>query len=144
MLTVSKSTAPQSPRHQSRKSTDIDIRIGQLIRERRRALSMTQDDLAKSLGIAQHQLQKYETGENRISASRLVELARTLEVAITWFYQWTDAHVSSATMALGDADESALIETFRDLTPAGRAQLVGIAAVLRGEKTKPSRRNKRT
>ena len=140
---VSKSPNSRSPGHQARKPTDIDIRIGQLIRERRLELSMTQDDLASLLHIAQHQLQKYEMGDNRISASRLVECARALQVPITWFYKWTDPN-GAAVEARGDDAESVLIEAFRDLSPAGRAQLVGIAEVLRGERTKLQRRSKRS
>jgi transcriptional regulator with XRE-family HTH domain len=140
----SKGTELETPRNQARKATDVDVRIGQLIRERRLELSMTQDELAKSLRIAQTQLQKYEAGGNRISASRLVDLARVLQVAITWFYQWTDPHTANSTTAVRHADEATLIETFRDLTPAGRAQLVSIAEVLRGKTSKPSRRSKRT
>ncbi len=140
----SKSVVPQSPSQQARKPTDIDIRIGQLIRERRQELSMSQDELSKALQIAQHQLQKYETGENRISASRLVELARVLRVAITWFYQWTEPHLADTPPTRGSLDETTLIETFRDLTPAGRAQLVSIAEVLRGQKPKALRRRKHT
>jgi transcriptional regulator with XRE-family HTH domain len=141
---VSKSTKPPARRLPSRTPTEIDGRIGQLIRERRLELSLTQDDLAKLLHIAQNQLQKYEAGDNRISASRLVECARALKVPITWFYQWTDPHDVTGGTTVGRADETALIEAFRDLTPAGRAQLVSIAEVLRGEKGKVPGRNKRT
>ena len=141
---MSKSTKTQGSRQQARKPTEIDIRIGQLIRERRLELSLTQDDLAKLLSVAQHQLQKYETGENRIAASRLVECARALKVPITWFYQWTGPDADRAASASGNADESTLIEAFRDLSPAGRSQLVSIAEVLRGERSKSQRRHKRT
>ena len=118
----------------ARRPTDLDARIGRLIRERRRLLGLTQEALARTLGITQHQLQKYETGGNRIAASRLVDCAMALEVPIAWFYQST---VIAAEGVLLDAkvpdDERSLLEVFRELPPAVRVQLVGVARVLRGK-----------
>lgn len=56
----------------------LDVAIGQRIRERRRALGQSQQDLAESLGVSFQQVQKYERGANRISFSRLVEIAGAL------------------------------------------------------------------
>jgi transcriptional regulator with XRE-family HTH domain len=53
-------------------------------------LAMSQRDLADALDIAQQQLQKYETGQNRISASRLYEAARILKAPVAWFYEGLD------------------------------------------------------
>jgi transcriptional regulator with XRE-family HTH domain len=59
----------------------IDIRAGELIRARRRTLGLSQSALADTLGVSFQQVQKYERGANRISASRLVHIARALDVA---------------------------------------------------------------
>ena len=56
----------------------IDVHVGLRIRTIRRERNMTQDDLARSLGITFQQIQKYERGSNRVSASMLVKAARML------------------------------------------------------------------
>lgn len=60
----------------------IDIAIGARIRLRRRGLGMTQEVLAQHLGLTFQQVQKYEAGVNRISASKLYQIARRLHVGI--------------------------------------------------------------
>jgi transcriptional regulator with XRE-family HTH domain len=69
-----------------RKATPIDGAIGEQIRKRRRMLGMTQVQLAQLIGIASQQIQKYEIGENRLSVSRLVEIATALQVPVGWFF----------------------------------------------------------
>ncbi|WP_293366472.1 helix-turn-helix transcriptional regulator [Phenylobacterium sp.] len=56
----------------------LDVAIGQRIRERRRSLSLSQSGLAEAVGVTFQQIQKYERGANRISFSRLVEIAGAL------------------------------------------------------------------
>ena len=60
----------------------IDIAVGRRIRERRLQLGMGQDELGAALGRCFQQIQKYETGANRISASMLVRAARTLNTTV--------------------------------------------------------------
>jgi transcriptional regulator with XRE-family HTH domain len=64
----------------------IDLHIGQRVRHRRWLLGMTQQDLAQGIGVRFQQIQKYESGANRISASRLFDLARALDVPVAFFY----------------------------------------------------------
>jgi transcriptional regulator with XRE-family HTH domain len=73
-------------REEPRKATPIDEAIGQQIRKRRRMLGMTQVQLARKVGIAPQQIQKYEIGENRLSVSRLVDIATALRVPVGWFF----------------------------------------------------------
>ncbi len=65
---------------------DIDLHIGKRLRRRRRLLGLTQQQVAEVVGIRFQQIQKYECGANRISAARLWELADTLNVPISYFY----------------------------------------------------------
>jgi transcriptional regulator with XRE-family HTH domain len=65
---------------------DIDRRVGARLRERRLLLGMSQQQLARALGITFQQVQKYENGANRISASRLWDISRRLDVPIEWFF----------------------------------------------------------
>jgi len=66
---------------------DIDTFVGGRIRERRIMLGMTQHQLADRLGITYQQAHKYERGLNRISAGRLYQLARVLDVEVGYFYE---------------------------------------------------------
>ena len=65
----------------------VDVQVGQKVRQRRSSLGLTQEELAASVGITYQQLQKYERGSNRISASRLYELSWVLMVPISYFFQ---------------------------------------------------------
>jgi len=64
-----------------------DVTAGRLIRERRRFLGMTQTDLAVACGIRFQQIQKYETAQNRVSVSRISDIAEILEVKPSYFFQ---------------------------------------------------------
>lgn len=64
----------------------IDIRVGQLIRVRRQLAGLTQDELGKAAGCRFQQIQKYETGANRVSASRLKAIADALNVRPSFFF----------------------------------------------------------
>lgn len=64
----------------------IDQFVGRQIRYRRWQLDMSQADLAMKIGVTLQQVQKYETGTNRVSASRLWEAAHALNVPITYFF----------------------------------------------------------
>ena len=120
------------PKLTARQPTELDRKIGALIRERRLSLAMRQEDLARVLGITPHQLKKYEVGENRIAASRLVECARALGVPVVWFYN-SGAIGKRQIMhaeARMTADENELIRIYRSLSMEGRVQLVAIAKVM--------------
>lgn len=65
----------------------VSDHIGGRIRQRRTELGLTQEQLAQSLGISYQQVQKYETAANRISASRLYELAREFGVGVSYFFE---------------------------------------------------------
>ena len=68
-------------------TNDIDLHVGKRLRRRRRLLGLTQQQLAESVGIRFQQIQKYECGANRVSASRLFDLAESLDVPVQYFYE---------------------------------------------------------
>jgi transcriptional regulator with XRE-family HTH domain len=80
----------------------IDIRVGQLIRLRRQSLGMTQHDLGQQAGCKFQQIQKYETGANRVSASRLKAIADALNVRPSFFFE-ENISESAADKSLLDA-----------------------------------------
>lgn len=63
-----------------------DIHVGSRIRLRRILLKMSQERLGHALGLTFQQVQKYERGTNRVGASRLFDIARILEVPISYFF----------------------------------------------------------
>ncbi len=65
----------------------IDVLVGRRARERRTLEGMSQSAVAERLGLSFQQLQKYERGYNRFSASRLYELAQLLGVPVSYFYE---------------------------------------------------------
>ena len=65
----------------------IDKHVGSRVRMRRMMLSMSQTTLGDELGLTFQQVQKYEKGTNRISASRLQHSAHILQVPVTFFFE---------------------------------------------------------
>ncbi len=65
----------------------VDRHVGSRIRLRRQLLNLSQEKLGEELGVTFQQVQKYERGTNRISASRLYELGRILDVQVSYFYE---------------------------------------------------------
>lgn len=65
----------------------VDIHVGGRVRLRRSILGMSQEKLGEELGVTFQQVQKYERGSNRIGASRLFDIARVLDVSISFFYE---------------------------------------------------------
>ncbi|WP_374470917.1 helix-turn-helix domain-containing protein [Phenylobacterium sp.] len=65
----------------------VDRHVGLRIRMRRKELGMSQDRLADALGITFQQIQKYERGANRVSASKLWETAHALQAPINYFFE---------------------------------------------------------
>src|SRR4028119_993964 len=64
----------------------IDVHVGGRVRLRRTVVGWSQERLGEALGLAFQQVQKYERGVNRIGASRLFDLARVLDVPISFFF----------------------------------------------------------
>ncbi len=88
----------------------VDAHVGKRIRHRRWMVGMTQQQLADKVGIKFQQIQKYETGMNRVSASRLWDIADALGVTIGFFFEGIDDSRETAAAAAGDfmADKEAL------------------------------------
>lgn len=80
-----------------RRVSPMDERIGLSIKARRLELNLSQTDLGKRCGITFQQVQKYEQGINRVSASRLQTIAKVLDVDITYFYD-TEGVVGNGTL----------------------------------------------
>ena len=127
-----------------KKPNPIDIHVGSRIRLRRTMLGMSQEKLGESLGITFQQIQKYEKGTNRVSASRLQNVADALHVPV-WYFFPDNGHAAQA--AATSDDEIALFlksNEGRDLnvafalikSPDVRRRIVGLVKSLAREAEK--------
>ena len=73
----------------------VDVHVGKRVRHRRWLIGMTQQQLAEQVGIKFQQIQKYETGANRVSASRLWDIAEALDVPVSFFFEGLEENEKS-------------------------------------------------
>ena len=76
------------------RSHPVDRLVGQRVRLARLAKGMSQSGLGDAVGVTFQQIQKYEKGANRVSASKLSECAAVLDVAIAYFFEGGDKHAT--------------------------------------------------
>jgi transcriptional regulator with XRE-family HTH domain len=84
--TKTKLAAPHTLSRRGEGPNPIDVHVGARLRLRRTLLGLSQEKLGEAVGITFQQLQKYERGSNRISASRLFNLSQVLEVPVSFFF----------------------------------------------------------
>lgn len=86
------------------RADDKDLALGNKLRHLRKNQKLTLHDLAKLFGISAQQVQKYETGEDRLSAVRLLELCKTFNYGL---HHFSDGYADGATGMLGVAEDNA-------------------------------------
>lgn len=74
----------------------VDRHVGRRVAEKRRSLGYIQTDLAKAVGLTFQQIQKYENGSNRISASKLWDIAAFLNVPVSYFFNGLEGEAAAA------------------------------------------------
>lgn len=77
-------------------TNDIDRHLGKRLRQRRRTLGLTQQQIAEAVGVRFQQIQKYECGANRISAARMWLLAKALEAPVGSFFDGLDENADAS------------------------------------------------
>ncbi len=90
----------------------VDVHVGQRLRVRRSLLGLSQEKLAESIGLTFQQIQKYERGMNRISAGRLYQFSKILDVPIAYFYDQLSSAAkvySSASYGMADNDQESFV-----------------------------------
>src|SRR6056297_1907953 len=97
----------------------VDVHVGKRIRHRRWLVGMTQQQLAERVGIKFQQIQKYETGANRVSASRLWDIADALGVQVSFFFEGLEEEQSGEVAGgavpadlLGDKEALDLVRSY--------------------------------
>lgn len=117
----------------------VDVHVGKRVRHRRWMVGMTQQQLGEIVGIKFQQIQKYETGMNRVSASRLWDIAAALDVPVSFFFEGLSGEAGAelgqaAAEARGDllADKEALelVRSYYAIPEAQRRRLFDLARVL--------------
>jgi transcriptional regulator with XRE-family HTH domain len=121
----------------------VDIHVGSRVRMRRKAMGLSQTQLAESVGITFQQLQKYERGSNRVSASKLYGMAVTLQTSVAWFFDGMSA-LESAGEAIDERGRAVqrfmassegveLATLVPRLRPSQRRQILALAKILSAE-----------
>ena len=90
---------PRTSKATVEKARAIDRLVGGQLRKRRIELGLTQLSVAEAIGVTFQQIQKYERGSNRVVASRLYDLANTLEVPLEYFFAEAQQDASAGTEA---------------------------------------------
>lgn len=116
----------------------VDVHVGKRIRHRRWLVGMTQQQLAERVGIKFQQIQKYETGANRVSASRLWDIADALEVPVSFFFEGIETEGAEAEKSsenvpadiLGDKEALDLVRSYYAIPENQRRRLFELARVL--------------
>jgi transcriptional regulator with XRE-family HTH domain len=111
----------------------IDAHVGERIRLRRTELGLTQEQLAEALDVSYQQIQKYETGANRVSAGRMLEIARKLDVDVGYFFEGLSDEEAGTPLEHGGRQRSAieLVRKFGQIKdPEVRAAIAGLVKTI--------------
>lgn len=100
--------AQTDPTARPRPERTIDDYVGERIRQRRTELGLTQEELGKLLSLSYQQVQKYETGANRVSAGRLYEIARELGIGVAYFFDGYEKSGATAPLPHGGHNRAAI------------------------------------
>ena len=118
-------------------SHPVDVHVGKRIRHRRWMNGTTQQQLAERVGIKFQQIQKYETGMNRVSASRLWDIANVLEVPVSFFFEGMEGEAAAtgngADMPadiMTDKEALELLRSYYAIPENQRRRLFDLARVL--------------
>ncbi|MFY9212057.1 MAG: helix-turn-helix transcriptional regulator [Aestuariivita sp.] len=115
----------------------VDVHVGKRVRHRRWLIGMTQQQLAEKVGIKFQQIQKYETGANRVSASRLWDISDALDVPVSFFFEGLEDEVQNGAGIngvpadlLGDKEALDLVRSYYAIPENQRKRLFELARVL--------------
>ena len=114
----------------------VDVHVGKRIRHRRWMVEMTQQQLAEKVGIKFQQIQKYETGMNRVSASRLWDISNALSVPISFYFEGLEGTAASEgeqnlpSDILADKEALELVRSYYSIPENQRRRLFELARVL--------------
>jgi transcriptional regulator with XRE-family HTH domain len=115
----------------------VDVHVGKRIRHRRWMIGMTQQQLAEKVGIKFQQIQKYETGMNRVSASRLWDISTAVSVSVSFFFEGlaqdeveSSGEFQAPADILADKEALELVRSYYAMPENQRRHLFELARVL--------------
>ncbi len=114
----------------------VDVHVGKRVRHRRWMVGMTQQQLAGKVGIKFQQIQKYETGMNRISASRLWDIAEALDVPVSFFFEGISDQIeiqsgeNAPSDLLADKEALELVRSYYQIPETQRRRLFDLARAI--------------
>ena len=115
----------------------VDLHVGKRIRHRRWIVGITQQQLAEKVGVKFQQIQKYESGANRVSASRLWDISETLAVSINFFFEGIEKSEEKSDFGdvisvdlMGDKEALDLVRSYYSIPEHQRRRLFDLARVL--------------
>jgi transcriptional regulator with XRE-family HTH domain len=115
----------------------VDVHVGRRVRLGRFARGVSQQQLAESVGVSFQQIQKYETGDNRVSASRLWDIAKALGVPVSFFFEGMDAAGQGRTPwnglsddVVNDREALELLRSFYAIPELQRRELLNLSQAL--------------
>ena len=119
----------------------VDVHVGKRVRHRRWMVGMTQQQLGDTVGIKFQQIQKYETGMNRVSASRQWDIASALDVPVSFFFEGLDGQDAEDALQqfeepaargdlLVDREAQELVRSYYSIPEEQRRRLFDLARVL--------------
>jgi transcriptional regulator with XRE-family HTH domain len=135
---------PRTSKATVEKARAIDRLVGGQLRKRRIELGLTQLSVAEAIGVTFQQIQKYERGSNRVVASRLYDLANTLEVPLEYFFAEAQQDASAGTEADDPGDDNypspketrSLINAYYEIAdPALRKKLIDLVRSVSASKS---------
>jgi transcriptional regulator with XRE-family HTH domain len=113
----------------------VDSHVGSRIRKRRTLLGLTQEQLAAALDISYQQVQKYETGANRVSAGRLYQISKELSVEVSYFFDGLEESGTTDQLPHGGRNRPTieLAKNFSEIdNPSVRAAVSNLVRTLTG------------
>lgn len=116
----------------------VDVHVGKRIRHRRWMMGRTQQELAQEVGIKFQQIQKYEAATNRVSASRLWDIAGALNVSVSYFFEGlSNSHETTEELEklsnselLKEKEARELIRSYYSIPESQRRRFFDLARVL--------------
>jgi len=91
----------------------IDLHVGKRVRFKRKMMGLTQSDLGEKVQLTFQQIQKYEKGENRISASKLYQIAQVLNTNVSFFFEGYSEAQPSEEATIDDKQAVDLVQSFK-------------------------------
>ena len=131
----------QKQKKNQRSAGDADVNLGKRIRLRRVEQGLSQENLGDALGVSFQQVQKYEKGVNRVSSTRLVQIAATLGAPVMFFYTGNSRTREFDGLLFDDANLGIrLLRSYSQIkNPALQKQMITLAEILSTETKAPKK-----